>query len=348
MVNLQHIRFDIPAIVPDYPVVLIGAGGIVEGAHLPAYTLAGIPVAGIFDLNRERAAKVAARFRLPRVYESMDALVAESPANCIYDIAVPGSKVTGVLSLLPDNSFALIQKPMGENLQQAEEILALCRQKRLTAGVNFQLRYAPYISMARQMIAEGMLGDICDVEVYLNVYTPWHLWDFLQGAERVEILYHSIHYIDLLRNLFGEPQGIFAKSTRHPKMKQLAAVKSNIIMDYGEFMRAHISTNHVHEFGPQRQDAFIKIEGTKGAVKIKPGLLMNYPEGTEDVFEYTLLNGLVNTWQPLPVNGSWFPHAFIGSMHELIRCRQGLTAVPDNSVEDCIRTMELVEKAYSR
>lgn len=343
---MKHIRFDIPVITPDSPVLLIGAGGIVESAHLPAYQLAGIPVAGIFDINRTRAEAVASRFQIPQVYGNLDDMLRECPANCIFDIAVPGNMVANIIAHLPDNSFALLQKPMGETLRQAEEILTLCRNKRITAGVNFQLRYAPYISMARQMLQEGLLGDICDVEVYVNVYTPWHQWDFLKGAERVEILYHSIHYIDLMRSLLGEPQRIFAQSTRHPKMQHLQDVKSNIVMDYGTFNRVHISTNHVHAFGPDKQDAFIKIEGTKGAVKIKPGLLLNYPHGAADVFEYCILNNESNEWKHLPINGSWFPHAFIGSMHELIRARQGLIGQPDNSVEDAIHTMRLVEQAY--
>lgn len=37
------------------PIVMIGAGGIVNDAHLPAYKKAGLPVAGIFDLDGEKA-----------------------------------------------------------------------------------------------------------------------------------------------------------------------------------------------------------------------------------------------------------------------------------------------------
>ena len=51
---------------------------------------------------------------------------------------------------------------------------------------------------------------------------PWHLWDFLAKSSRVEILYHSIHYIDLVRNLLGNPRSVYAKTTKHPSMPQLA------------------------------------------------------------------------------------------------------------------------------
>ncbi len=342
--DLQHIQFNIPVIGQTCPVVIIGAGGIVETAHLPAYRLAGIPVRGIVDIDKSKAERLASAFNIPHVYNRVEEMVKEAACDCIYDIAVPGKNIAEVLAMLPDNCYALIQKPMGENIKQAEEILALCRKKNITAGMNFQLRYAPYVLMAKQMIGEGLLGDICDLEIYVNVYTPWHLWNFLYGAPRVEILYHSIHYIDLVRNMLGNPVNIFAKTTRHPQMQQLQDVKSGIIMDYGNFIRASISTNHAHHFGMRHQDAYIKIEGTKGAVKIVLGLLMNYPEGVEDSFEYILSDEA--QWKTLPVNGSWFPHAFIGSMHEIIKARQGTVLHPDNSVEDCIDTMRLVEKAY--
>ncbi|HPU57778.1 MAG TPA: gfo/Idh/MocA family oxidoreductase, partial [Verrucomicrobiota bacterium] len=39
------------------PIVIIGAGGIVRDAHLPAYRKANFPVAGIYDLNPAAAEK---------------------------------------------------------------------------------------------------------------------------------------------------------------------------------------------------------------------------------------------------------------------------------------------------
>jgi predicted dehydrogenase len=37
------------------PIIIIGAGSIVNDAHLPAYKIASFEVAGIFDINNERA-----------------------------------------------------------------------------------------------------------------------------------------------------------------------------------------------------------------------------------------------------------------------------------------------------
>ena len=41
------------------PIILIGAGGIVESAHLPAYQKAGLKVIGITDLDQQKARNIA-------------------------------------------------------------------------------------------------------------------------------------------------------------------------------------------------------------------------------------------------------------------------------------------------
>lgn len=348
MNNLAHIRYHIPRVNSPWPVVSIGAGGIVKNAHLPAYKIAGIQVAAIFDPDTTKAADLAKTFQIPKVCYSMEELTAAFGIHCLYDVAVPGSVLPDILEQLPVGSFALLQKPMGENLQQAQAILDLCRRKKITAAVNFQLRYAPFIDMAKQLLRSGAVGTICNFEVYVNTYTPWELWPFLRKAARLELLYHSIHYLDLAKHLLGNPIGIFAHSTQHPSVPDLQAVRSDIILNYGSFKRAAIITNHMHHYGPDNQNAFIKIEGTKGAIKIAMGLLLNYPNGKADQFEYIASDNTTNNaWQQLPITGSWFPHAFIGSMHELIKAKLGETDRPDNSVEDCIDTMAWVEKAYS-
>jgi predicted dehydrogenase len=162
----------------------------------------------------------------------------------------------------------------------------------------------------------------------------------------VEILYHSIHYIDLVRSFLGNPESVYAKTTRHPAMVELASVRSNIIMDYGDLVRANILTNHCHDLGLTHQQSYIKFEGTQGAIIAKLGVLINYPVGVPDSFEYVVVEkGKTPVWRTLDIAGSWFPHAFIGTMAQMmIAAESGRT--PEISVEDCIHTMACVEAAY--
>lgn len=335
--------------VKPRPIVIIGAGGIVRDGHLPAYRLAGFSVVGLFDLDPAKAAALAAQFDVPRVFATLAEAIAAAPADTVFDVAVPASALTEVLTALPDGAAVLIQKPFGENLAQARALLALCRAKQLRAAVNFQLRYAPYILAARDLIARGVIGEVHDLEVRVTVYMPWHLWTFLEGIPRVEILYHSVHYVDLIRSFLGEPRGVYAKTTKHPKTTKLASTRTNIALDYGDTLRANITTNHGHEFGLTHQESYVKWEGTRGAIKARLGLLMNYPQGEPDALEYCTLDadGRAGPWQSVPLSGSWYPHAFIGTMASLMRFANGETTELPTSVDDAFKTMATVEAAYA-
>lgn len=329
------------------PIIVIGAGGIVKDAHLPAYRKAGFSVRAIYDRDRGRAEALAREFGVPKVGATLSDTLACADSNTLFDMAVPASAILSVLGELPDGAAVLIQKPMGETLEHAHQIHELCRSKRLTAAVNFQLRYAPYILAARCLIDQGVIGKVHDMEVRVTVYMPWHLWKFLEGIPRVEILYHSIHYLDLVRSFLGNPRGVFAKTVKHPQTANLASSRSSIILDYGDTLRANIQTNHGHDFGLKHQESYVKWEGSKGAIKARLGLLMSYPKGEPDFLEYCVTeNATAADWQTVPLEGSWYPDAFVGTMASLMRRVNGETDELPTSVDDALQTMALVEACY--
>jgi predicted dehydrogenase len=328
------------------PIVIIGAGGIVGHAHLPAYKKAGFNVIGITNRTKARAQKLADEWDIPNVYDSVADAVAQAPAGTVYDITIMPEKFVETLEQLPNGSAVLIQKPMGDYFWQTREILEVCRRKNLVAAINCQLRFAPYVSAARYMIDQGLIGELYDMEVRVTLETPWELFPHVMVHPRLEIQYHSIHYIDLMRSFLGDPRTVMAKTLKHPA-KQLSSSRSTILFDYGDTMHAVINTNHDHSFGPHNQESFIKWEGTKGAIKARMGLLMDYPHGVPDKFEYCIMEeGKAPEWKEVQLEGSWFPDAFIGTMSSLMRYKNGETDVLPTSVEDVIKTMAVVESAY--
>ena len=328
------------------PIIIIGAGGIVADAHLPAYKIGGFEVFGIVNRTKERAQKLADTFGIPNVFNTVAEAVANAPENAVYDLTTMPAQYIDALNQLPDGSAVLIQKPMGDDFAQANEILELCRKKNLKAAINFQLRFAPFVSAARYLIDLGLIGELYDMEVRVTIKTPWEIFPHVIIHPRLEIQYHSIHYVDLIRSFLGNPESVLAKTLKHPA-KNLSSSRSTILFDYGDTMHAVINTNHDHDFGPNHQESYIKWEGTKGAIIAKIGLLMDYPHGVPDVFEYCIVEeGKSPEWQTVKLDGSWFPEAFIGTMANLMRFNEGSDVGLHTSVEDVIQTMAVVESAY--
>jgi len=322
------------------PIVIIGAGGIVNDAHLPAYRLAEFPVAGIFDIDRSHADALAAKWNL-RVFPSLDEAAAVEGA--VFDLATPPAAHFDVLSALPEGAAALIQKPMGRDLDEATRILKLTRERSLTAAVNFQLRFSPMMLALADALRRGMLGRLIDVEIHLNILTPWHLFPFLKGLPRIEIAVHSIHYFDFIRSLLGNPTGVYARTMGHPA-SDMAQTRTSAILDFGKDVRCTLSINHDHDFGRRFQDSTFRFEGSQGAAVAKMGILLNYPEGEPDEL-WIVEKG--SDWAQVPLQGGWFPHAFIGTMSNLQRFAAGEDSTLVTSVEDAWHTMALVEACFT-
>jgi predicted dehydrogenase len=236
-----------------------------------------------------------------------------------------------------------LQKPMGRDLAEATAIRALVHERRLIAAVNFQLRFSPMMLAMADAVRRGRLGKLVDVEVHLNLVTPWELFPFLKGQSRVEIAVHSIHYLDLIRSVLGNPVGIHARTVGHPST-DIAQTRTSAILDFGGEMRCTMSINHNHDFGRKFQDASFRFEGTEGAAMVKLGLLMNYPTGEPDEL-WIIRKG--EDWTQVKLEGGWFPHAFIGTMSNLQRFAAGEDEVLVTSVDDAWHTMALAEAAFT-
>ncbi len=340
----QAYRLELPR--TPRPIVVIGAGGIVRDAHLPAYRKAGFLVAGICDLNQDRARSLAAQYGINGVHSSITEAVAAAPTDAVFDLALVPDQFAAALEALPNGAPVLIQKPLGNTLGEAHALIEIIHRKGLIAAVNTQLRFAPQVAGARSLIASGAIGELIDLEIRVSVNTPWEMFPFVFGMERLEFTMHSVHYMDLVRSFLGNPSGVSAITVGHP-LKELASTRSVIILRYADRpVRVVISTNHDHDYGVRFEESFIKWEGTKGAVRAQLGLLLDYPRGGPDSLDHVLRDEPDAGWSPIPCEGSWFPDAFIGSMSALQRFLEGSVDSLPTSVDDVVDTMAVVEAAY--
>jgi len=322
------------------PITIVGCGGIVRDAHLPAYRKMGLPVNGVFDVNREAARQLARDFDVPIVHASLDEAVAACGSEGVFDLALPPEAVLVTIGRLPDGATVLIQKPLGPDGAAARRIVAEIDARAIVAATNFQLRFTPSMLAIGDAVGRGLFGEVVDVDVHLAVYMPWELWSFVPRLEAVEIPLHSIHYLDWIRGLLGEPRSIYAKSVKHPRYGNQADARSSIILDYGERVRCCLSLNHTYGHGPRHTDATIRVEGTKGAAHLTVGYLLDYlrpePERLELCHEG-------QPWAVLPLAGERVPDSFAYVMANLQRFAAGEDARLVTDVHDALKTMLLVD-----
>lgn len=322
---------------------VIGAGGIVQGAHLPAYQMAGLPVRAITDIDQAKAQALADEFGIPHVYPSAEALLAD-PEIEVVDIAVPASEQPAlVLAALDAGKHVLAQKPLATTVEAALELAEKAEASGLLVGVNQQLRCDEGMAAAYEMVQRGWLGELSGFSITVNLDTPWHLWDWAQSMERLEVMIHSIHYHDVVRWFLGNPKRVFALAGRTAGQAPIGETRTVSSYLYESGVVAVVHANHVNKGEDNRAE--FRIDGSEGSIRGTLGLLYDYPVGRCDTVE--LKSSVVPTdgWVPYPVTQRWIPDAFIGTMGSLLAeiAGEGTRRSP---ISDNVDTVKLVHALY--
>jgi len=321
------------------PIVLIGAGAIVRDAHLPGYARHGLPVAGIYDIDRPRAEALAERFGVGRVFATLaEAMAAGS--EVVFDIALPPQALRDVLPTLPRGAAALIQKPLGMSAGEAHELAAILSARQVTAAVNFQMRLTPAMVAVEEAVKRGLFGTVTEVEVRLACRTPWEDWPFMATLDHIELPLHSIHYLDWIRAVIGMPQAVYARALPHPDNPDRADARSSIILDYGDTVRCCLTLNHTHKWGPRHESCEFRVEGTEGAAVVGLGYMYDQPKGRPETLEMIQVG---EDWQAVPLAGARVPDSFAAVMANLQRFAAGEDSRLLTDIGESVATMELVE-----
>jgi predicted dehydrogenase len=326
------------------PVAVVGAGAIVDVAHLPAYRAAGLEVTGIFDIDSQRAHEVAARHGLPRVYSSLEELLGD-PHPRVVDIAVAPQAQPGIVRQgIAAGKHLLCQKPFVPDTTTGDDLIELAERAGLLIAVNQQLRYDEGMAAARAMVQAGWIGEVVAMTFTVNVSTDWTPWPWLVHSDRLEIMYHSIHYLDAIRAVLGEPTRVFCTGTRTPGQVASGETRTISTLVFPGNARGLVHATHENRTGDS--EAVFRIDGADGSIKGTLGLLYDYPHGRPDTLEVSSSVVPTDGWLAYPVTSRWIPDAFAGPMGSLLRAiATGGTPFP--SARDNLGTVRLVEALYA-
>ncbi|MBV9634323.1 MAG: Gfo/Idh/MocA family oxidoreductase [Methylobacteriaceae bacterium] len=333
----------------DFRIGCIGAGFIMADVQLVAYEQAGFPVAAIASRSRGHAAEVASKRKITKVHDTPQALIEDTDVE-ILDLAFPPDQQPALIrhALKQRHIKAILaQKPLAMNFADAQAVVADCRVAGKVLSVNQNMRFDQSMRVLRQILDRGSLGAPVLGTIEMRAIPHWQ--SFLRDYGRLTLLNMSIHHLDVLRFLFGDPIEIYSATRTDPRTSfphRDGIVVSTLSFPSGVMA---VSLDDVWS-GPREEgfksDIYIKwrVEGTEGLAQGTIGW-PDYPHGSPSTLRYASKRDTGGEWVQPTWETMWFPHAFAGVMEQLqYAVKTGTAPLLDGA--DNAKTMALVEAGY--
>jgi predicted dehydrogenase len=152
---------------------LIGCGAIAEGYYMPA--LAKDPAVlnklVLVDKNTMRLQKIASQFRVSNTVEdfheilgAVDGVILALPIELHHPVAI---------EFLSAGIPVLCEKPLAESGNKAKEIVAQAKKTGAALSVNYFQRLIPSFAKVKQLLMDGTLGELKNIEYYVGEKFNW-------------------------------------------------------------------------------------------------------------------------------------------------------------------------------
>lgn len=285
-------------------------------------------------------------------YSSLEELLADDIDLVIVNTPVETHYEYAKKALLA-GKHALVEKAFTTTAAEAEELLAIAKEKNLKLTVYQNRRWDSDFKTVKQVVDQGLLGDIVEAEFHFDRYNPnlspkTHKETANAGAGIIKDL--GPHLIDQALYLFGYPDTVFA-DIRILREGSLVDDYMDILLYYpdkrvrlkaGFFVREAIPAYAVHG----KKGSFLKSRGDIQEDMLKTGEKPNVTTwGTEPEDKSGLLHTEINgeiIRKTIPTLQGNYYDLFDGLYVSITQDKEEPV-----TAEDGIRTMKIIDAAIA-
>lgn len=137
--------------------------GFIGPAHLEALRrIPNIDVTALVEVNQEVANEKAEALGIPNAYIFED-MLKQSDIDVVHICTPNFLHFPQTKAVLESGKHVICEKPLAVTTKEAEELVALAKEKGLVNAVHFNLRYYPMVRQMRVMRQKGELGEVYSV-----------------------------------------------------------------------------------------------------------------------------------------------------------------------------------------
>ncbi len=171
---------------------------------------------GVCDWNKERADKAAADYGVPAFYDVQQMLEALHPDAV--SVATGGHEYGSehylpTMQALEFGCHVLGEKPISNEVEEAEEMVAKAKGKGVCYGINLNHRFTPAARIAKDWQNEGRIGHLLFINMSMWIMNPRETSPWFQ----IKALHP--HTVDVMRYFGGDVEAVQCFATKAPGRK---------------------------------------------------------------------------------------------------------------------------------
>jgi predicted dehydrogenase len=184
--------------------------GFIGTVHVEALRRIGVQVRGVLGSTPDRGRKRADALGVVRAYESLEDLLADDSVDVVHVTSPNDLHVVQTRAILAAGRHVICEKPLAMTAEESAELVRLAAASGLINATNFNIRYYPLNQHARELVADGGLGQVRLVTgryfqdwLLLESDWNWRLQPDRGGALRAVGDIGS-HWLDLMTFVTGQ------------------------------------------------------------------------------------------------------------------------------------------------
>ncbi len=236
---------------------VIGLGPI-GNRHARIYAeMAGAELAGVCDIDCERADAAAATLGVPAFY-SVEALL-EGADLTMASVATGGEEYGSdhhqpTLQALDAGLHVLCEKPISNEIGPAQEMVTKARERGLCFGVDLNHRFTPAARLAKRWVEEGRIGTQLFMNMAMWIQNP------NESSEWFQIKALHPHTVDIMRYFCGEIVEVHCFALKAPRRTIYSTAQFN--MRFASGCLGHLTGSYDIERGHPMERC--EVAGLKG------------------------------------------------------------------------------------
>lgn len=233
-------------------IAIIGVGSMGQNHARIYFNDEDTELVAVADVNKEQAERIAKKYNT-KVYQDYKRLLDSEEIDAV-SIAVPTTLHKEVaLYALEKKKHVLLEKPIANKYQEAQEILESARKKQVKLMIGHVERFNPAIIELKKRLDQGELGEIYKIDVQRIGPFPKQITDV---GVIVDLSVHDLDIISYLLN--SHPIRIYAEHQQRLHPHHEDSVTALIRYDNG--VLADLNINYL---SPQKVRQ-LRVFGKKG------------------------------------------------------------------------------------